>query len=59
SIKAHGGTVEEVVVYNTLPNDSIDGQLKGEVKSGKFDAIVFFQPVTDKKLPERVREFGT
>lgn len=44
SIKAHGGTVEEVVVYNTLPNDSIDGQLKGEVKSGKFDAIVFFSP---------------
>lgn len=44
SIRAHGGTAEEVVVYNTLPNDSIDGQLKGEVESGKFDAIVFFSP---------------
>lgn len=44
SIGTHGGTVEEVVVYNTIPNDNIDPELKKQVVSGGFDAVVFFSP---------------
>lgn len=44
SIRSQGGTVEEVVVYNTLPNDSLDEDLKARITSGEFDAVVFFSP---------------
>lgn len=44
SIKAQGGTVMEVVVYNTLPNDGIGGEMKNTVTSGDFDTVVFYSP---------------
>ncbi len=56
SIRAHGGTVDEVVVYHTKPNDTIDGQLKSQVTSGKFDAVVFFSPSQIKNF---LNVFGT
>ena len=44
SIRAQEGEVDEVVVYNTLPNDSLDEELKSLISSRGFDAIVFFSP---------------
>lgn len=44
SIRAHEGEVDEVVVYNTLPNESLDEGLKSLISSRGFDAIVFFSP---------------
>lgn len=44
SIKEQGGIPDEVVVYNTLPNDNIDKKMRDTVTSGQFDAVVFFSP---------------
>lgn len=44
SIREHGGIPEEVVLYNTIPNDSVDEELKGKIVAGEFDAVVFFSP---------------
>ncbi len=44
SVRAHGGAAEEVVVYNTLPNDSIDVGMKEQIVAGEFDIVAFFSP---------------
>jgi uroporphyrinogen III methyltransferase / synthase len=44
SVRSHGGTPDEVVVYNTLPNNSIDVKLKQQIIAGGFDVVVFFSP---------------
>lgn len=44
SIRVGGGTVDEVVVYSTLPNNSFSEELKTLIVSGEFDAVVFFSP---------------
>lgn len=43
-VRANGGSVDEVVVYMTMPNDSLDESVKREIRSGRFDTIVFFSP---------------
>lgn len=43
-VALHGGTADEVVVYNTLPTDSIDEELRSRIVPGEFDAVVFFSP---------------
>jgi len=43
-VKSRGGIADEVVVYNTLPNDAIGPELRNEVASGQFDVIVFYSP---------------
>ncbi len=44
SVRSHGGSPEEVVVYNTLPNNSMDVNLKRQIVEGKFDVVAFFSP---------------
>ncbi len=43
-IRAQGGDVDEIVVYNTLPNTSLEHELKSRISSGEFDGVVFFSP---------------
>ncbi len=43
-VRTRGGSADEVVVYMTLPNDGLDESLKEEIRSGRFDTIVFFSP---------------
>jgi uroporphyrinogen-III synthase len=50
SIRADEGEVDEIVVYNTLPNDSLDEKLKSRISSGEFDAVVFFSPSQAKNF---------
>jgi uroporphyrinogen-III synthase len=43
-VRSKGGIADEVVVYKTVPNNSIDDHLKAEVSSGRFDTIIFYSP---------------
>ncbi len=44
SVRSLGGVVEEVVVYQTLPNNAIERNIKEKIFSGEFDAVVFYSP---------------
>lgn len=43
-VKSKGAVADQVVVYETLLNDSIDDAIKAEVLSGRFDIIIFYSP---------------
>lgn len=43
-IESNGAVADEVVVYETLPNDLIDETTKFEIGSGQFDIIIFYSP---------------
>ena len=43
-VKSNGGFIDQVVVYENLPNDSIDEGTKSEIRNGEFDLIVFYSP---------------
>ncbi|MCL5267559.1 MAG: uroporphyrinogen-III synthase [Bacteroidetes bacterium] len=43
-VRTNGGFPDEIVVYRTVPNESIDERLKKEISSGQFDTAVFFSP---------------
>ncbi len=43
-VKSKGAFADKVVVYKTLPNDSIDDAIKAEIRSAKFDLIIFYSP---------------
>jgi uroporphyrinogen-III synthase len=43
-VESKGGVADQVVVYETLPNDSVDVTLKSEIGSGQFDVIIFYSP---------------
>lgn len=54
-VKSHGGFPDHIVVYITLPNDSLDPGLKSEVSAGNFNTVTFFSPSQVKNF---VRIFG-
>lgn len=43
-VRAKRGIADSVVVYSTLPNESIDDSVKDEVSSGKFNIVIFYSP---------------
>ncbi|MGO9481028.1 MAG: uroporphyrinogen-III synthase [Candidatus Kryptoniota bacterium] len=43
-VESKGAVADKVVVYETVPNDSIDGAIKEEIRSRQFDAIIFYSP---------------
>jgi uroporphyrinogen-III synthase len=43
-VRSKGGVVDQVIVYETLPNDSIPDPIKSEIQNKKFDIIIFYSP---------------
>ena len=43
-VESNGAVADRVVVYNTLPNDSIDEKIKSEIRNAEFDLIIFYSP---------------
>lgn len=43
-IESNGGIVDQIVVYETMLNDSFDYTMKEEVRSGQFDMVIFYSP---------------
>ena len=43
-VRSNGAMVDRVVVYETVPNDSIDESIKQEIVSQRFDTIIFYSP---------------
>lgn len=43
-VESNGAVADQVVVYRTLPNDSIDDAIKSAIRSGQFDMIIFYSP---------------
>lgn len=55
-VESNGAVADQVVVYRTLPNDSIDDAIKSEIRSGQFDMIIFYSPSQVKNF---ISIFGT
>ncbi|HUI29896.1 MAG TPA: uroporphyrinogen-III synthase [Candidatus Acidoferrales bacterium] len=49
-MRSNGAFVDQVVVYNTLPNNSIEDKIKSEIGSGQFDLVVFYSPSQAKNF---------
>lgn len=43
-VRSKGAVTDQVVVYNTEPNDSIDNETKSEIRNARFDIIIFYSP---------------
>jgi len=43
-VKSKGALADQVIVYETTPNDSIDETMKSEIRLGRFDMIIFYSP---------------
>ena len=43
-VRLLGATADQVVVYNTVPNDSIDEKTKSEIQNARFDIMIFYSP---------------
>ncbi|MGC8594139.1 MAG: uroporphyrinogen-III synthase [Candidatus Kryptoniota bacterium] len=44
ALRSFGAEVDEVIVYQTVPNDMIEEDIKEKVFRGEFDAAIFFSP---------------
>jgi len=43
-VESKGAMADKIVVYDTLPNDSIDEVMESQVRPGQFDMIIFYSP---------------
>jgi len=55
-VESNGGLLDKVVVYNTVPNDSIDANVQEQIRAGQFDIVVFYSPSQVKAF---LRVFGS
>jgi uroporphyrinogen III methyltransferase/synthase len=44
ALRSFGAQVDEVVLYETVPNDMIDDAMRKKVINGEFDTAIFFSP---------------
>jgi uroporphyrinogen-III synthase len=43
-LKSRGALVNRIIIYKTLPNDSIEEKIREEIILGHFDLIIFYSP---------------
>lgn len=44
ALRSLGAEVDEIMVYQTLPNDTIENSIKDRVNNREFDTAIFFSP---------------